>query len=335
MLALRSSRARVLLLLVVTAACGSRTALFGDEPPEGEVAVADASRRDTSSDGPVPEEAGMDARRSFDALPLIDATPRLDVNRADCPDAEATLVYLVTSQHELYAFYPPALSFRLVGNLECPIGPGGATPFSMAVDRRGSAYVLYTDGRLFRVSTLDASCTATSYRPNQNGFSTFGMGFAADDVPGNERLFVAESGGFQTPGEERDSTGLASIDTTSLVLSFVGVFNPPIPRAEFTGNADGRLFAYWPVGTSQPQGYIAEIDKRSGEVQARSEVPVGSRSDAFAFAFWGGDFWMFNSDGMGPTALSRFRPLNGSTITAATFPSSIVGAGVSTCAPAF
>ena len=35
----------------------------------------------------------------------------------------------------------------------------GATPNSMAVDRSGTAWVNYSDGRLFKVSTKDAKCT--------------------------------------------------------------------------------------------------------------------------------------------------------------------------------
>ena len=76
-------------LLIV--ACGSRTGLFGTEddgferlPDGGIVPRGDASIRDSS----VPE-----------TLPPIDAQPPRDANRDDCPDAAATLIYVVTQEH--------------------------------------------------------------------------------------------------------------------------------------------------------------------------------------------------------------------------------------------
>ncbi len=320
------------LVLLVVAACGSRTGLFGPEdasvPPEGPDASALDARVDATRD------AAPDTRPDeLDALPPIDvAQPPDVVSRTDCPDAGGTLVYVVTSRNELYAFYPPDLGFRLIGTLACPAG--SATPFSMAVDRRGVAYVLYTDGNLFQVSTQTAACVATSFRTGQSGFTTFGMGFAADaTAAGNERLYVADTGGGGI-GPNNDSRGLASINTTSFALSFIGRFTPALPRAELTGTADGRLFAYWPSGSAAaPRGSIAEIDARSGAVRARTDVTIGTNSDAFAFAFYGGDFWMFNSPDGGPSAVSRYRLADQTTDTPLTFPETIVGAGVSTCAP--
>lgn len=332
---MKSRRAVTVSVLLLVAACGSRTGLFGDESPEPALTDASSPRPDGSSlvDGQVPDTSPT---VELDALPPIDATPPQDVNRTDCPDADGTLVYVVTSENELYAFYPPDLGFRLIGALACP-APAGTSPFSMAVDRQGAAYVLYTDGALYRVSTLTAACVPTTYRPGQSSFTTFGMGFAADSTsPTNDRLFVAESGssGFGVP---QPSRGLAHIDTTTFGLTVVGAFNPSLPRAELTGTADGRLFAYWPRGSSaSPAGSIAEIDIRTAQVRARTDVPVGTDSDAFAFAFYGGDFWMFNSGpGDASTAVSRYRLADGTTTTPTSFGGRIVGAGVSTCAPAF
>lgn len=322
-------------LLLVVAACGSRTGLFGPEDDAPGTPVDAAIPR---TDAPFPIVDGRVPDTSptvgLDALPPIDASPPIDVNRTDCPDADSTLVYVVSSENELYAFYPPDLGFRFIGALACP-APAGTSPFSMAVDRRGVAYVLYTDGNLYRVSTLTAACVATTYVPNQQAFATFGMGFAADSTsPTNERLFVAESGGGVGP---QPSRGLAHIDTSTFALTFVGPFAPSLPRAEFTGTADGRLFAYWPQGSdATPLGSIAEVDIRNAQIRARVDVPIGTSSDAFAFAFYGGDFWMFNSgQSTTSTAVSRFRLADGTTSTPTTFPGRIVGAGVSTCAPSF
>lgn len=330
---MRFRRIGLFAFLVVAAACGSRTGLFGndeDGTSDGGSSLDGSSRLDGSSTDSGPRR---DGEVDLDALPPIDATPLVDVNRNDCPDADSTLVYVVTTQNELYAFYPPDLSFRFIGNLVCP-APPGETPFSMAVDRRGVAYVLYTDGSLYRVSTLTAACVATTYRTGNNGFRTFGMGFAADPTsPTNERLYVADNPtGVGLPGQT--SRGLGVIDTTSFALGFVGPFSPTLPRAEFTGTADGRLFAYWPQGTaSAPLGSIAQVDPANAQVRARIDVPVGTGNDAFAFAFYGGDFWMFNSQNGGSTDVSRFRLADNTTTMPTTFAGTIVGAGVSTCAP--
>src|SRR5262249_34569118 len=107
-------------------------------------------------------------------------------NNADCSDA-AKLVYVVSSQNGLYSFYPANPGVARIGTLTCPTP---AHPFSMAVDRKGTAWVNYDDGELFKVSTADASCTKTSF-VTQNGFTTFGMGFSTDAAgQANETLFI-------------------------------------------------------------------------------------------------------------------------------------------------
>ncbi|HEX7601382.1 MAG TPA: hypothetical protein VF316_07255, partial [Polyangiaceae bacterium] len=129
---------RVSSLLALTAcvggsfvACGSRTGLLA---PDEE--VLDASKdvgKDVKDSG---RDADADAAEE-DALPTIDATK--DVIKPPplgCLDAGSTQIYVITLQNELFAFYPPTLSFQKVGNIACP--SGGATPFSMGVNRAGT-----------------------------------------------------------------------------------------------------------------------------------------------------------------------------------------------------
>src|SRR6185503_15224882 len=102
------------------------------------------------------------------------APPDVVINT--CEDAGVTYIYVMTEENQLLSFYPPTLGFTGIGKIDCPADPG-ATPFSMAVDRAGIAYVVFNDGELFRVSTLTASCKPTGFTINQNGFPTvFGMG---------------------------------------------------------------------------------------------------------------------------------------------------------------
>jgi hypothetical protein len=298
--------------------CGSRTELFGEENPNvGTTSGGPQGRTEAGVDG------GIDT--GTDGLPTIDVVPKPDVDRTGCPDADATYIYLVTEQNELFSFFPPDLSFKFIGNLVCPV-LGSATPFSMAVDRRGVAYVLYSDGTLYRVSTATAACTATTFTPNQNGFDTFGMGFASDFGGPAERLYVSDN------DFDGQLLGLGFIDTTTFSLSSIGSFGTTIRRSELTGTGDGRLFAYWPDNLAGGGSHLTELNKATGQVVAQTDLPIGDRNDAFAFAFWGGDFWIFTSAG-GTTDVSRFRPTDGTTTMPAKHPSTVVGAGVSTCAP--
>ncbi|HSO33962.1 MAG TPA: hypothetical protein VLT33_15620 [Labilithrix sp.] len=314
-------RGRAIWLAVVlggaAASCGSRTGLFGEESGSGS----------TSSGGPA-GEGGADGGRDTGAdVPLIDATPRPDVDRTDCPDADATYVYVVTVQNELFSFYPPDLSFKFIGNLVCP-SASGATPFSMAVDRRGVAYVLYSDGQLYRVSTATAACVKTTFASGQDGFDTFGMGFASDFGGAAEKLYVTDNDIGSSP-----LRGLGAIDTDTFKLSFIGSFGTQMRRSELTGTGDGRLFAFWPdLNGIGGASHLSELSKATGQIIAQTNLPIGQANDAFAFAFWGGDFWIFTSSG-GPSDVNRYRPVDNATTTPTTHPSTIVGAGVSTCAP--
>lgn len=315
---------RISLLLLCLAACGSRTGLFGAED--------DSS--DLLPDGGPRVDGGRDARADGDAtsfpdgpLPPIDAQAR-DANRTDCPDADSTLVYVVTTENELFSFYPVDGSFKFISKIACP-APPGETPFSMAVDRKGVAYVEFTDQRIYRVSTATGACIGTAYQPNQQGFGNFGMGYATNDVGPTETLFVAGTRDQNMTA----SPGLARIDTNTFQLTKVGNFVPDIARAELSGTGDGRLYAFYTKGINNgPPSYIGEIDTNTAAVVAETPFPTVDQGNGWAFAFWGGDFYMFTAPG-GGSDVTRYRPTDNSVTVVATLPTRIVGAGVSTCAP--
>ncbi len=305
------------------ASCGSRTGLFGEEP-----GPADA-RVDGASEGG--SDAGVDRATPVDALPLIDGRVAPDVNRNDCPDADATLIYIITTENELFAFNPPDGSFRLIGRIACP-APAGTTPFSMAVDRQGVAFVLFNDGALYRVSTLTANCTATSFVKDQAGFGTFGMGYATDELGPSETLFVAAD------DQNGRARGLGRIDTAGgFRLATVGDFRPTVERAELTGTGDGRLFAFYTASrTGRPADtltYVGEINKRTAAVVAETALRTVEQGQGWAFAFWGGDFYLFTAPDGPASRVTRFRPSDTSVTIVANLGTTIVGAGVSTCAP--
>lgn len=249
-------------------------------------------------------------------------------------EERARWIYIVSSENVLLRFYPDELRLEEVGTLDCRPTALGSTPFSMSVDRNATAWVLYNGGllnpagELFRVSTVDASCSATSFARGQEGFELFGMGFSTDAAGSDaETLFVA--GGLSTSIASGDQR-LGSINIDSLVLSPIGTI-PGSP--ELTGTGLAELWGFFP-DTSPP--LVARINKTDGSLDHIYELTIDTASTlAWAFAFWGGDFWIFLQAGLDPsTNIWKLEGDDGSVTEAMhNIGWRIVGAGVSTCAP--
>ena len=313
-------------LVVVVAACGSRTGLL--------VPLDFEAGGDAKPDGSVIHH--IDAMSEEDALDEEEALPPLDVRPpppdvaipSDCVDAGQTLIYLIASDNNLYSFYPPTAAFTPIGAIACPSVDPSATPFSMAVDRKGIAYIVFQSGQLFRVSTANAACVKTGFAADSSVFaSTYGMGFS-QDLDGGETLYVASSVGGNL------AASLATIDVLNgYKLHVVGPFEPTINLSELTGTGGGGLFAFWgPNGNQSPGSAIVQIDKATAQVTNSSSLPTVSQGTGWAFAFWGGDFYTFTAPG-GSTVVHRFDPSDGTVVQVAHTDHEIVGAGVSTCAP--
>lgn len=246
-----------------------------------------------------------------------------------CTDA-ARLVYVVSAENDLYSFTPNTATFQRIGPLECPTN-GLATPNSMAIDREGTAWVNFSDGSLFKVSTANASCSSTSFQPNQSGFLRFGMAFATNGEDStDETLYVSGLGGGGGGG-----LGLGKIDLDTMTLTVLGDYTGNLAGqgAELTGTGDGHLYGFF---TTQPFATLAEIDRSNGATsndQALDGVQTGS---AWAFSFWGGDFWFYTSEGTSPSRVTRLATSGSGDISVVKGDVGgfrIVGAGVSTCAP--
>lgn len=242
---------------------------------------------------------------------------------------EAKLVYVVSAERDLYSFTPNKGLFTKIGTLRCPAG--GAEPSSMAVDRSGTAWVNYVDGSLFKVSTKDASCTATPFAPGQHGFVRFGMAFATDSPSSTkETLYVAgndDAGSF--------GSGLAKIDLGTFTLSPLGQYSGALRGlgAELTGTGDGRLFGFF---TSEPNATLAQLDAKIGATSGNKPLNGVSTGNFWAFSFWGGDFWFYTGTTDAPSTVTRLKTSGDGSLTIAKQDVggfSIVGAGVSTCAP--
>ena len=258
---------------------------------------------------------------------------------SDCPEG-TRLIYTVDMDNQMWSFNPQddLNEFTLLGTLDCPAGAswpgwsGRAGPFSMSVDRTGRAWVLYTSGEIFFVDIHTLACEPSPFVPGSGGLQLFCMGFVSDSEGSDaETLFVA--GGPASQFQSVTPT-LAGIERATAVLTPVGPLDTGIYWPEFTGTGAGVLFGYIPGANAT----VTRFDKTNGDVVDQWVLPPWSTEvGAYAFAHWGGRFYIFASSTVGfteATTVRRFDPLTGETlIVVESVPQIIVGAGVSTCAP--
>ncbi len=268
-----------------------------------------------------------------------------------CTADGVDLIYVVDKGFRLLSFDPRLVGtgqpFQVIGQISCPAGPsvpawtdpGPATPFSMAVDRNAVAWVLYTSGQIFNLSTQNAACTATPFPIRQNAGRTwdlFGMGFVTETAGGDtEKLWLGggnvdatatgDLGWIQPPG----SFNISKVGA----LSATQEYSP-----ELTGLGDATLWGFYPGLSS---AFVQQIDKSTGGgTGPQRAIPggLGGTVAAWAFAQWGGKFYMFvtTTDFLG-TENSTVRTIDRMTgqyqLVLSNLPYTIVGAGVSTCAP--
>ncbi|MGA2449263.1 MAG: hypothetical protein ABTD50_11335 [Polyangiaceae bacterium] len=281
-------------------------------PPD--VAAMDVESVDAADGAPV--DATADA--IDDVLPPIDV--QAPGNDPSCRGGVAR-IFVVSESADLLSFDPVSSSFQLIGAIACP--NTASFPNSMAVSRSGIAYIAFWDGSLYRVRTATASCQSTPFVANQNGFLQFGMGFARDDSGKGETLYV---------GSQEDPARLGWIDTTTFALNVIGTLAPTVSTPELTGTGAGQLFGFETIDANDSA--IVQIDKATATVVAESMLTGLERGNAWAFAYWGEDFYTFTwPTGSPGSVATRFRPADGSIVQVASTSEVIVGAGVSTCAP--
>lgn len=263
-----------------------------------------------------------------------------------CPcAAKLDLIYVLSDNRELWTYDPLSNEFALVGPLGCPTTDG---TFSMGVGRDGFAWIQTTIpqgvsnyvGDLFRLDvTNPQNCVDPGYTPGANGWVHFGMAFvsASASDPCDE-LYGQHWNGQAGLWSEGAGVGkLGVFDPAAMQMNTIGATN--YNGAELTGTGDGRLYAFGGV----PSAKLIQFDKQSA--QAIETLPFNNLplTNAFAFAFWGGDFYFFTlADPNGQTGTSKVTKLDyddsdnsGKALTTVHMnaPIRIVGAGVSTCAP--
>jgi hypothetical protein len=244
-----------------------------------------------------------------------------DGNQNGC-SAASMLVYTVDQNNTFSTFDPMTKTFHDVGTLSCA---SGAMPFSMGIDRTPSAWVEYDNGKLFHVDVTTLACTPTSWS-NPDGLLEMGMGFSTDQVGGTtDKLFVA--GGL---GPTFPTSTLATVDTGSMAATMLGTVTG---WPELTGNGNAELWGWFP-DASHPR--VEQINKTSGAAIKTFKLDqLAGMPMAWAFAFWGGDYWIFlerSTDSN--TTVYQIDGMTGAIKGSTPEPNrTIVGAGVSTCAP--
>lgn len=288
----------------------------------------------SNDSSPGSDAASTDGASTTDAL----------VGSSRCTSEDNKKVYVVATnlmgeESRLYRFDPSDLSYTEIGILDCPQG----RVISMAVDRDGTGWTTSYDGSLNRVNLQDASCTTTGLVTDQLGIRRFGMGYATVGEVSEgglqpEKLFITATGSWFGPPEE-PYRKLAVIDTQTLQLEMVGNLEAPTPaNMELTGTGDGRLFGMV-LDVRDLRNIIVSVDELNPDTGAtilRKVVPLDAKS-GFAFAHWGGDFWLFTEADDGKARVLQFDFDGGQVVqtvdTDLGFDGTIVGAGVSTCAP--
>jgi hypothetical protein len=287
-----------LLALGLVMACGPGPRGSDDTGDDG----GDDGGDDTEADAPGPQPDGVDG---------------------NCPQG-AELVYTLDQFNaRISTFDPPTGTFQDLGSLACPAG--GATPFSMSVDRQANAWVLYNSGQLFQVQLPGLSCTPTGWT-SQAGLTVFGMGFSTDTPGGTtETLFV---GGGLT--QTQTSFTFASIDLATMTATPIGT-QTQLPEMTGTGNAE--LWGFMPDATT---ARVVKFDKPTGAIVTTYPQPtLAGTNTGYAFAHWGGDFWVFLiKNAELSTTVYQVDGATGQIVgMTPTTGRTIVGAGVSTCAP--
>ena len=236
----------------------------------------------------------------------------------DCVDTSDRIYVLDKDSASLSIFDPDTLSLTELGTLDCDTW---STPASMGVARDGLGYVRYGDNEVFAVDLTTLDCISTSYSERATGFGSFGMGFATESASTwRDQLFVA------------NSRQLARIDPSTWQLTTLGTLPS---QAELTGTGSGELWAVLPLESPLS---VVELDHASGSVLQTIRVGTTlniANLDTFAFAAWGGEFYLFaRYYGMG-SSTEVYRIDRAGTITRVVdeLGINVVGAGVSTCAP--
>jgi len=273
-------------------------------------------------------------------------TPNLSQD-GDC-SIEAELMYLigVTSNEagpaSLYAFEPVALVAKKLAELDgCPdVDIDEQTwPLAMSIDVEGYAWVLFVHaygvpgssyGKVFKVD-MAGNCidTLLTFTPPRDAWVEGGLGFIGPAVGSEvDRLYL---GGVFTDSK---TPRLHHLDPTTLALESVGSFiGAPSGfwPSRMAGTDDGRLYAFAGARYSEIDPVNGKLLGALGDLKLPRDRFPGS-----AIAYWGDDFWIFESIGDPAAALATiYRHQRAAAVTTeeGSVRLHVTAAAVTTCAP--
>lgn len=210
-------------------------------------------------------------------------------NPCECvPGPHESVIYVLSSKGEIWAFDPVAGTFTYVTT---PLCAGITPPFSMAVDQRGHAWILSASTSLvFDVDLVGApdTCEKSVYTPHQASFDLFGMAFVAREEPSAcPDLYVLSYSG---EGAFKEGPGIGSLGVVDPATGKLTVLGPvDYDGGELAGTGNGRLFAF--AGASPAK--VIEYDKSTAAPLSTTVLEGFAQTNAAAAAFFGGALYFF------------------------------------------
>jgi hypothetical protein len=251
------------------------------------VVVACAGSTDTDPISPT-KDAGTDA--------AIEAGPDSSIS-LDGSDASGSCscekglhnqsIVVLSDASELYAYDPVKNEFEKITDLACA---GQSQPYSMAVDARGKAWILFASSQDLRTIDVNApsGCENPGYTPGQAGFGLFGMAFSTtSETSSCEQIYALGYSGTGPFGEGPGIGKLGKLDSSTLELTKIA--DTDYDGGELAGTGNGRLFAFAGVDPAK----LVEYDKTSGTPIETTPLTGLSKTTASAFAFFAGDIYFF------------------------------------------
>jgi hypothetical protein len=211
------------------------------------------------------------------------------------PGEHNDVIYALSDEAEIWSYDPALDTMSYVTTLLCE---GSTQPYSMAVDHRGVAWVLFASNDLvFNVDLVGGgACEVATYTPHQTTFDLFGLGFSG---PENTcpSLYAHSFSGAGSFTEGLGVGTLAEIDTGTGMLTALSSID--YDGGELAGTSDGRLFAFAGVNPAK----LVEYDRSNGSMLTTTPLDGLAKTAASAFAFIEGDFYFF-TEAWSPTCES-------------------------------
>ena len=195
-------------------------------------------------------------------------------------------IYLISDGGEIWTYDPSLDEYEFVVGPVC----GGATPFSMAVDTEGVAWINIVDSMgVLNLDLLDPGpCTESPYLRTNPDFGLFGMSFAsnsATDFCSDLYVMTYSGDGAFDEGPDLGKLGVIDPDTGDIRE----LANTNFDGGELTGTGDGRLFGF--AGDDPVK--LVEYDRETGALLDTIELTGVRKTNASAAAFYAGDIWLF------------------------------------------